>query len=76
MEDRMSSLDNRMSSLEDKVDSRLRETRPIWEGVNTRLAAIEGMIDDIRRQLGMLVKDLFSVRARVEKIEDETRPVS
>lgn len=74
MEDRMSSLEGRMTSLEDKVDSRLRETRPIWEGVNSRLAMIEEILDDIRRQLGVLVKDLFHTRVRVDKLEDEQRP--
>lgn len=67
-------LNRRMTVLEDRVDARLRETRPIWEGVQTRLAAIEEAINDIRSQMKLVVKDLFKTRARVEDLEDRQRP--
>ena len=41
---RLISLEERMVSLENKVDARLRETRPIWEGVQQRLTETLGRV--------------------------------
>lgn len=64
----------RLTVLEEKVDARMRETRPIWEGIQARLAAIEEAINDIRAHLKLIVKDLFQTRVRVEELEDQRRP--
>ncbi|HEV7905097.1 MAG TPA: hypothetical protein VGO96_14745 [Pyrinomonadaceae bacterium] len=64
------SLDARLSSLEEKVDARLRETRPIWEGVLERLTNIESELSNLNRQFRSLLADIFQVRVRVEKLED------
>lgn len=70
METRMGSMEARLTSLEDKVDARLRETRPIWEGVQAELKEINKQLDTLNRQFKMLIKDLYDVRLRVEKLED------
>lgn len=67
---RLSSLEERMISLEDKVDARLRETRPVWEGVQQRLTLIESALSELNRQLKTLITDSFKLRVRVEKLED------
>ena len=81
IESKMDALDGRLTALEDKVDSRLRETRPIWEGVLARLTAIEselprlGTIESelarLNRQFRSFVADIFQLRARVEKLEED-----
>ena len=81
MDTRLTSLDERLTSLEDKVDARLRETRPIWEGVLERLTAIEsemprlGGIESelarMNRQFRSFVADIFQLRVRVEKLEED-----
>ena len=58
-------------TLEEKVDARLRETRPIWEGVQQRLTEIEKGLDKLNRQFRSFVADAFDLRTRVEKLEDE-----
>ena len=63
-------LETRLTSLEDKVDARLRETRPIWEGVQTQLKGIEKQLDDLNRQFKTLIQDSFNLRVRVEKLEE------
>ena len=70
LEDRTLSIDSRLSSLEDKVDARLRETQPIWEGVQTRLTSIESELNNLNRQIRTLLADIFQMRVRVEKLED------
>jgi predicted nuclease with TOPRIM domain len=60
----------RLTSLEERVDARLRETRPIWEGVQQRLTNIEDALNELNRQLKTLITDSFKLRVRVEKLED------
>jgi predicted nuclease with TOPRIM domain len=67
---RMGSLETRLTSLEDKVDARLRETRPIWESVQAQLKEIEKELVKFNRQFKTLLHDLFDLRVRVEKLED------
>src|SRR5947209_10219052 len=80
---RLDSIDSRLTTLEDKVDRRLMETRPIWEQVLARLDNLEnGMRDGFRRlerQMALLATDVLEVRAdqrdlerRVDKLEPET----
>ncbi len=70
LEDRVLSIDKRLISLEDKVDARLRETRPIWEGVLQRLTGVESELNNLNRQFRSLIADLFQMRVRIEKLED------
>src|SRR5438128_2766350 len=71
LENGLTSLDGRLTSLEDKVDVRLRETRPIWEGVQQRLTEIEAQLKEFNRQMKTLITDSFKLRARVEELEDK-----
>ncbi|MGI9106758.1 MAG: hypothetical protein ACR2G4_10975 [Pyrinomonadaceae bacterium] len=70
LEDRVLSIDSRLASLEDKVDARLRETRPIWEGVQQRLTEIEKSLTTISRHFKTMVSESFDLRSRLEKLED------
>ncbi len=63
-------IDNRLNSLEDKVDARLQETLPICEGVLQRLAGVESELNNLNRQIRSLIADIFQMRVRVEKLED------
>ncbi len=79
---RFDALDGRLTALEEKVDLRLRETRPVWEGVLARLTAIEAELPRLssieseltrmNRQFRSYVADLFQLRVRVEKLEEDT----
>jgi chromosome segregation ATPase len=54
----------RLTALEEKVDRRLQETRPIWEQVLVRLTAVEEGLASVR-------EGQARVEARLEKVEDE-----
>ena len=71
LETKFDGLDGRLNSLEEKVDTRLRETRPVWEGVLTRLDGIESELARLNRQFRSFVADIFQLRARVEKLEED-----
>ena len=70
-EARLNAFDEHLTSLEEKVGARLRETRPIWEGVQQRLTEIEKSLDKLSRHFKVFVNDAFDLRARVGKLEDE-----
>ena len=74
IETRMDSMDARLASLEEKVDARLRETRPIWESVQAQLKEIEKQLVNFNRQFKTLIQDSFDLRSRVEKLEDGQQP--
>jgi tetrahydromethanopterin S-methyltransferase subunit G len=55
-------LEGRLTGLEEKVDTRLQETRPIWEAVLLRLDKIETRLDSMDTRLES-VEDKFDVVA-------------
>lgn len=61
---RFDSMDVRLTALEDKVDRRLQETRPIWEQVLVRLTAIEERLTKIEERL-------TNVETRLGRVEEE-----
>lgn len=61
-------LDSRVTALEEKVDARLRETRPIWEAVLTRLDIIESKVEG-------LALNLLDVRGEVERLKRRIPPL-
>ncbi len=52
----LSNLNNRLATLEEKVDARLHDTRPIREAVLSRLDSIETRLDRIEAKLNVLAK--------------------
>ena len=62
------SIDSRLSSLETKVDERLRETRPIWEGVVAELAEVKKEQKLTNHKLDRVILDIANVRAELEEV--------
>lgn len=48
---RLDSMDKRLATLEDKVDRRLQETRPIWEQVLARMDKLETEVTEMRAEM-------------------------
>jgi septal ring factor EnvC (AmiA/AmiB activator) len=75
---RLDSLDSRMVALEDRLDRRLQETRPIWEqvlkrldGVEAELEGIKTRLDGVETRLGGVETRLGGVETRLGKVEHE-----
>src|ERR671921_370616 len=75
---RFDALDGRLTTLEEKVDSRLRETRPIWEAVLTRLTSVEERLGSLERESRMsrramkeLSEDVLRTRAQNDEHDDD-----
>jgi chromosome segregation ATPase len=82
---RLDSIDTRLATLEEKVDRRLQETRPIWENVlsqlqevNARLTRVEEENKDFRRMFRSTFSDISRVQGDLEERLDrlEGRNVS
>ena len=58
------SIDGRLTALEEKVERRLHDTRPIWEQVLSRLTAVEERLTKVEERL-------TKVEERLTKVEDE-----
>ncbi|HYY95806.1 MAG TPA: hypothetical protein VE713_14985 [Pyrinomonadaceae bacterium] len=51
METRLDSMDARLTALEEKVDRRLHDTRPIWEQVLSRLTDVEKRLEGVESEV-------------------------
>lgn len=78
LEEKVDAMDTRLTALEEKVDERLRETRPIWEAVQADLEYIKGEVKSIGRAIKLLHEDNLRIRInqdelreRIEKLESE-----
>jgi tetrahydromethanopterin S-methyltransferase subunit G len=69
----LSNLNSRLTSLEEKVDARLHDTRPIWEAVLSRLDSIEAKLDRMEAKLNVFSKDLIETRTDVEILKERPR---
>ncbi|MCI0487619.1 MAG: hypothetical protein L0229_13590 [Blastocatellia bacterium] len=67
-------IDTRLAALEEKVDMRLQETRPIWETVLARLDNLEADMKagfrNLDKQMVVFVKELHKIRTDMEYLED------
>ena len=52
-------LDHRLTSLEERVDARLKETRPIWEAVQEQLQKLNDKFD-------ILLHEFYDARAEIK----------
>ena len=51
-------LDQRLTSLEEKVDNRLKETKPIWE-------AVRAQIEKLDEKFNLFIRDLYDIRGDI-----------
>ena len=68
---RFDMLDARLTALEDKVDARLRETRPIWEGVLSEMKSLNRQVRVLHDDVLRVRVDQEDLRERISKLESE-----
>jgi tetrahydromethanopterin S-methyltransferase subunit G len=66
----LANINNRLTGLEEKVDARLHDTRPIWQAVLSRLDGIEARLDRMEAKLNVFSKDLIETRTDVEMLKE------
>lgn len=68
---RLGGMEQRLGTLEQKVDERLKDTRPLWEAVQTQLQQINYKLDAINKRFLHTEADVIALENRVTKLEDE-----
>lgn len=67
---RLATVENRLTTLEDKVERRLQETRPIWEGIHDQLRKLDGKFGIILKEFYEVRYDIMALGRRVEQLEE------
>ena len=67
----LNGLDIRLTTLEEKVDVRLRETRPIWEGVLSEMKSLNRQVRVLHEDVLRVRVDQEDLRERISKLESE-----
>jgi tetrahydromethanopterin S-methyltransferase subunit G len=62
-------VDARLTRLEERVDRRLMETRPIWEQVLSRLDVIDTRLQAVEVRLGSVEAELGTVKTRLDHVD-------
>jgi chromosome segregation ATPase len=73
--DRVEKLEKRQADLDTKVDSRLHETRPIWEQVLSRLTSIEERLQHIEERQESVDRKLRWLSDEFKDLKVRVRPV-
>jgi len=60
-----------MTALEEKVDRRLQETRPIWEQVLSRLDNIETRLTNVEIRLGGIEYEIASLNLKLRVFNED-----
>jgi chromosome segregation ATPase len=68
---RFDALDARMNALEEKVDRRLQETRPMWEAVQTQLERLNSKVDVMIKEFYEVKTDIARLDKRVTSLEGQ-----
>lgn len=74
MSDHIAALDARLTTLEEKVDRRLQETRPIWEGIQEQLRKLDGKFGIVLKEFYEVRYDIAALGKRVEQLETTGQP--
>jgi len=66
----MATIDQRLTALEQRVDERLRETRPIWEAVQEQIQRLHEKFDSVIHELFEVRSDMKIHGRRIARLED------
>jgi tetrahydromethanopterin S-methyltransferase subunit G len=71
--DSVKNIDSRLESLEQKVDPRLQETRPIWESVQAQLKEMSMRLDDIDTRLDKIEGTALTTHFELRELRKELK---
>ena len=78
VETRLDKVESGLDALNTKVDERVQDTRPLWEGVNARLDSIDRGLRSLNRHFDQLAGEMVRLHGwhgdleeRVNKLEEK-----
>ena len=63
MQERLSRVEKRLQDLDDKVEERLYDTRPIWEKLVTDVAQLQDGHSDMLQLVGVLLPTILRLKS-------------
>jgi DNA repair exonuclease SbcCD ATPase subunit len=82
LDSRMDSFEVQLTTLDEKVDRRLMETRPIWQQVLSRLDSVDSRLDRVEEEfenMGLKFRtfqnDLLRMQTRDEKLAERIEKI-
>lgn len=72
----MESFKGRLASLEEKVDARLHDTRPIWESVLSRLENVDSKLEHMDSKFDVIASELLDLRGEVNLLKKRVPPAA
>ena len=70
MENNLVYFGTRLQVLEEKVDQKLYNTRPIWESVLNKLDSIESRLERLKSSLDRVKADVVAVKSDIETLKE------
>jgi chromosome segregation ATPase len=67
---RLTLLEDRMSRLEEKVETRLYDTRPIWESVQASIAELKDEMKLLNIKFDKVIKELYEMRTDIAILDE------
>jgi archaellum component FlaC len=67
----MKSFELRLTALDEKVDRRLMETRPIWEGVLSRLDSVDVRLDSLEKRFDRVEEEFESLGLKFRTFQND-----
>jgi len=61
--ERQINLEQRFDRLEEKVERRLMETRPIWEAVLAEIKSVHTEVKQLNTKFNLVIQDIYEIRA-------------
>jgi chromosome segregation ATPase len=67
---RLTLLEDRMTRLEEKVETRLYDTRPIWESVQASIAELKDEMKRLNIKFDKVIKELYEMRTDITILDE------
>lgn len=64
-------LNGRLTAVEDKVERRLMETRPIWEAMQAQLNDVQAQLSGLHTQFGAMQAQFKSLEAKFDEFDNK-----
>lgn len=61
--ERQINLEQRFDRLEENVERRLMETRPIWEAVLAEIKSVHTEVKQLNTKFNLVIQDIYEIRA-------------
>ena len=71
----LAAINSRLDTLEEKVERRMQDTRPIWERALAEIMEVNKRLASMERKMDILGKDVLNLRADLAGVDDRLRKI-